>query len=125
MGGNKNTTETNSQGTCHCSVMDRQQREIVNLKRKLQEKDVYGSASNEVQENRKISNNSDVKLAALDSKLSEIAAFMEDQKKNSLSIKIESLHNKVDKMIRLLSDVTETQKKNSKALQQLQKANEA
>ena len=72
-----------------------------------------------------MSNNSDVKLAALDSKLSEIAAFMEDQKKNSLSIKIESLHNKVDKMIRLLSDVTETQKKNSKALQQLQKANEA
>ena len=58
-----------------------------------------------------MSNNSDVKLAALDSKLSEIAAFMEDQKKNSLSIKIESLHNKVDKMIRLLSDVTETQKK--------------
>ena len=49
---NKNTTETNSQATCHCSVMDRQQREIVNLKRKLQEIDVYGSASNEVQENR-------------------------------------------------------------------------
>ena len=72
-----------------------------------------------------MSNNSDGKLAALDSKLSEITAFMEDQKKNSLSIKIESLHNKVDKMIRLLSDVTETQKKNSKALQQLQKANEA
>ena len=49
---NKNTTETNSQATCHCSVMDRQQREIVNLKRKLQEKDVYGSATKEVQENR-------------------------------------------------------------------------
>ena len=49
---NKNTTEANSQANCHCSVMDRQQREIVNLKRKLQEKDVYGPASNEVQENR-------------------------------------------------------------------------
>ena len=49
---NKNTTESNSQAPCHCSVMDRQQREIVNLKRKLQEKDVYGSATKEVQENR-------------------------------------------------------------------------
>ena len=50
---------------------------------------------------------------------------IEGQKKSSISTKIESLHNKVDKMIRLLSDVTETQKKNSKVLMQLQKANEA
>ena len=48
--------------------------------------------------------------------------FMEDQKKNTASIKsIESLHVKVDKIVRLLSDVTEIQKKNSKMLHQLQK----
>lgn len=58
-------------------------------------------------------------------KISEISAFIEGQKKSSISTKIESLHNKVDKMIRLLSDVTETQKKNSKVLLHLQKANEA
>ena len=38
---------------------------------------------------------------------------------------VESLHNKVDKVVRLLSDVVENQKKNAKIIHQLQKANEA
>ena len=52
--------------------------------------------------------------------------IMEEQRKKlNSSYSIESLHSKVDKVVRLLSDVTEIQKKNSKALQQLQKNNEA
>ena len=34
--------EKPAHSNCHCSIMDRQQREIVNLKRKLQEREVYG-----------------------------------------------------------------------------------
>ena len=52
--------------------------------------------------------------------------IMEEQRKKlNSSYSIESLHSKVDKVVRLLSDVTEIQKKNSKVLQQLQKNNEA
>ena len=52
--------------------------------------------------------------------------MMEEQRKKlNSSYSIESLHSKVDKVVRLLSDVTEIQKKNSKVLQQLQKNNEA
>ena len=59
-------------------------------------------------------------------KLNKMLGFMEEQKRNSASIKnIELLHVKVDKIVRLLSDVTEIQKKNSKMLNQLQKSNEA
>ena len=74
---------------------------------------------------RNMSENSDEKIGAIELKLNDVIAFIEEQKKNSIPRKIESLHNKVDKMIRLLSDVTETQKKNSKVLQHLQKAHEA
>ena len=38
--------------SCHCSIMDRQQREIVNLKRKLQEKEVYGASTKSEGEHR-------------------------------------------------------------------------
>ena len=52
--------------------------------------------------------------------------MMEEQRKKlNSSYSIESLHSKVDKVVRLLSDVTEIQKKNSRVLQQLQKNNEA
>ena len=52
--------------------------------------------------------------------------IMEEQRKKlNSSYSIESLHSKVDKVVRLLSDVTEIQKKNSRVLQQLQKNNEA
>ena len=37
---------------CHCAVMDRQEREIVNLRRKLQEKEVYGTSTRKEPENR-------------------------------------------------------------------------
>lgn len=47
---NQSIIKMNSFATCHCNVMDRQQREIVSLKRKLQEKDVYGSPSDDVHE---------------------------------------------------------------------------
>ena len=48
----KTPSDTNSQATCNCSVIDRQQREIVNLKRKLQEREVYGSPTKAVQEQK-------------------------------------------------------------------------
>ena len=52
--------------------------------------------------------------------------IMEEQRKKlNSTYSIESLHSKVDKVVRLLSDVTEIQKKNSRVLQQLQKNNEA
>lgn len=38
--------------TCHCSTMDRQQREIVTLKRKLQEREVYGPSAKGAVEDR-------------------------------------------------------------------------
>ena len=52
--------------------------------------------------------------------------IMEEQRKKlNSTYSIESLHSKVDKVVRLLSDVTEIQKKNSRVLQHLQKNNEA
>ena len=55
-----------------------------------------------------------------------MVTVMEEQRKKPLSMQtVESLHHKVDKVVRLLSDVAENQKKNAKILHQLQKANEA
>ena len=52
--------------------------------------------------------------------------IMEEQRKKlNSTYSIESLHSKVDKVVRLLSDVTEIQKKNSRVSQHLQKNNEA
>merc|ERR1719414_398399 len=106
-------------------MLSKKEREIVILKRKLQEKEVYGSTTEVRNELKNMSENSDEKIGAIELKLNDVIAFIEEQKKNSIPRKIESLHNKIDKMIRLLSDVTETQKKNSKVLQHLQKAHEA
>ena len=48
----KSASDTNFQSICSSSVIDRQQREIVNLKRKLQEREVYGSPTKSVQEQK-------------------------------------------------------------------------
>ena len=59
-------------------------------------------------------------------KINKMLGIMEEQRKKlNSTYSIESLHSKVDKVVRLLSDVTEIQKKNSRVLQQLQKNNEA
>ena len=75
---------------------------------------------------RKVSNESVDKLVALEGKLNKMLSVMEEQRKKPPSMQtVESLHNKVDKVVRLLSDVLENQKKNAKIIHQLQKANEA
>jgi len=59
-------------------------------------------------------------------KINKMLGIMEEQRKKlNSTYSIESLHSKVDKVVRLLSDVTEIQKKNSRVLQHLQKNNEA
>jgi hypothetical protein len=50
--GKKDSVEKNQRSSCHCSVVERQEREIVNLKRKLQERDVYGASASSESENR-------------------------------------------------------------------------
>ena len=124
---NKNVPmEKATRGYCHCSIMDRQQREIVNLKRKLQEREVYGPSAKGDSEHRKGQKDSEERLNNMESKLNSMLRILEDQKKKTTAAySVESLHNKVDKLIRLLSDVAENQKKNSKIISQLQKANEA
>ena len=73
-----------------------------------------------------MSNESVEKLGALDGKLNKMLSVMEEQRKKPPSMQtVESLHYKVDTVVRLLSDVVENQKKNAKIIHQLQKANEA
>ena len=45
--------KTNERSTiCSCTIVERQQREIVSLKRKLQEREVYGPSTKSYSENR-------------------------------------------------------------------------
>ena len=75
---------------------------------------------------RAVSNDSDEKLEAMNIKINKMLGIMEEQRKKlNSTYSIESLHSKVDKVVRLLSDVTEIQKKNSRVLQHHQKNNEA
>ena len=50
--GKKDSAEKYQRSNCHCSVVERQEREIVNLKRKLKERDVYGASTSSESENR-------------------------------------------------------------------------
>ena len=50
--GKKDSVEKYQRINCHCSVVERQEREIVNLKRKLKERDVYGASTSSESENR-------------------------------------------------------------------------
>ena len=50
--GKKDSVEKCQRSSCHCSVVERQEREIVNLKRKLQERDVYGASTSSESETR-------------------------------------------------------------------------
>ena len=75
---------------------------------------------------RKASQESVDRFGTLEGKITKMLSVMEDQRKKPPSMQtVESLHNKVDKVVRLLSDVVENQKKNAKIIHQLQKANEA
>ena len=59
----------------------------------------------------------------MESKINKVVGLMEEQRKKSTH-SAETINNKVDKLIRLLSDVAENQKKNAKLINQLQRANE-
>ena len=50
--GKKDSVEKFQRSSCQCSVVERQEREIVNLKRKLQERDVYGASTSSECETR-------------------------------------------------------------------------
>ena len=65
-------------------------------------------------------------MAGLEAKLDKLTSFMEEQKKPTATSNhsVELLHNKVDKLVRLLSDVAENQKKTTKLLSHVQKSRE-
>ena len=100
------------------SLIERQEQEILSLKRRLEEREAYANDTIEADNQR---------LTSLESKMDQMLSMMtkgSSKQEEKPDFSVQFLHTKVDKCIRMILEVSENLQKTQKFIKQLQRTEE-